>query len=169
MKKITRLQLIELLTAIKGATFATITLSTEPSNMRKTNNPFAGLVRKVAQHMVCLNYIYENAVNNQREREEKFDDAPFVAQETWGTHITPSLIENNGQMYLQCKIQKSLGETFVNTLDGTVIDKAELAPFLREKAPNLNQGIDKEVINIRPKVNNIIAINIKGEQYEVVN
>lgn len=166
MKKITRQQFWDLLLTLKGATFATLTLSTEPSNMRKGGNPFAGLVRKVAVHNVCLNYSYENVVNNQRKREDK--DADFKAGQTWGEHVSPCCIELDTKRYVQAKLQKSLSTTFVNQIDGSIINEAELAPYMREKTPNTNQGVDKEIINIRPKLENIIAANILGESYEIV-
>jgi len=167
MKLITTAELLELIRAIKGATFATLTLSTEPT-MRKTDNPFYGLVKKVAIHNVCLNYNYENSVNKQRDREDKIENGPFVAAETWGSHETSAVVEHKGIHYLQVKLQKTLSTLFVHTIDNSPVDVAELAPFMPEKKANKSQGVDEQILNIRPKFDNIIAISIKGQDYQVV-
>jgi hypothetical protein len=167
MKIVTTAELLEIIRAIKGATFATITLSTEPK-MRKTDNPFYGLVKKIATHNVCLNFIYENAVNRQRAREEKEKD--FTAgQRVWGEHETAAIVWKNGVPYLQVKLEKTINTLYVSTVDNTPVDAAELATFLPEKSTNKSQGVDAPVLTISPKFENIVSAKIKGEEYIVKN
>ena len=98
MKLITRTQLIALLMEVKSATFATLTLNTEPT-MRKTGNPYVGQVRKIAIHNVTLNASYEKSVARQQGREGLAQD--FKAQErAWGTHESAAVIENKGSHYV---------------------------------------------------------------------
>ncbi len=166
MKIITRTALIALLMEIKGATFATLTLSTDP-RMKKTGNAMAGLVRKVAIHNVTLNANYENSVNRQLGREDK--KADFKAQErAWGVHLSPAVVEHKGVLYVHSKLEKTLETMYVSTLDNKPVDVAEIAAFLPVKAENKTQGTEKEIMVFSPKVENIVAITVKGENYQVV-
>lgn len=165
MKLITRAELITLIKSIKGATFATITLSTDPT-MRKTNNPFHGMVKKVAIHNVCLNFNYENSVNRQREREDKIAD--FEAQSTWGVHESPAIVVYKDQTYLQAKLEKTLNFMYVSTIDRKPVDASQLEEFLPKRSEMANQGVNETIKTIKPKIDNIVAISVKGEDYQIV-
>lgn len=161
----------ELLTIIAAETryqIISIILNTVPK-MRKTDNPFFGIVSKLAKYSAGLNFIYENSVNNKREKEGNFDDAPFVAQErAWGEHATKSIIIKEDGNYLQLKVEKKLEETFVNLADSTFIDKSALMPFLQIPKPNTNQLLENPVVIISPKFTNIVEVVMNGERYVVV-
>lgn len=171
MKIITRAQLLEILLNLKGATFATLTLSTDPKMVQKDRvtkeaNPYFGRVRKVARHNVCINSSYENSVNNQRVREGGQKD--FVAQErAWGVHISPAIIEHKGNHYLHSKLEKTLDTLYVDD-QGKEVDLAVLQPYLPKVYESKTQDLDKEVIVFSPSIENVIFANMLGEEFQVV-
>lgn len=92
MVEINHTQLVKLLVQQKGAAFAALHANTEPEF--KAGFPYVGSVRKLTKANVLVNFIYENAVNNQRLREEK--EADFVAEpRRWGSRIR---LDDNGKV-----------------------------------------------------------------------
>jgi len=176
IKKMTRTQLINHLTGIKGATPATMIIETRPKlnkfartrdeNNEKVPNPFLDCVVKRTKMNVFLNVNYENSVNRQLGRESK--TAAFESQQrSWGTHITPSLIVHNGQYYLQSKVEKRYSGSFIDTRTGEVIESNTLADYLPPRSKSKTQGTAKEIIVISTKIENITNINVKGDEIEV--
>lgn len=166
--KVTEVTIEELATIIAAETAPrkiTVVLNTEPK-MRKTNNPFVGLARKLAKYSVMINFNYENSVNNQRKREDVAEK--FTAQaRAWGEHETKSIISKDDGLYLQLKHEKTLHESFINTVDNTFINKTEIAPFLQVSKPNPNQGVEKVVRVMSPKFTNIVEVAMNGERFRV--
>lgn len=175
--RVTTGQLVDLLASIKGATVVTLKLQTTPKmNKRsreadsdgvKRDNPFYGDVAKRSEYNVFLNFVYENSVNRQRGREDKEQD--FHAQETWGEHVTNSLILHNDQYYLQCKLEKSLSTEYVVMSTKGIVSEEELKEYLPPRSENKSQGTDKEILNIRPKVTNIKEMVFNRTRYIVVD
>lgn len=166
--KTTYVTIEELATIIAAETAprkVTVVLNTVPA-MRKTNNPFVGLVSKLTKYQVMINFNYENSVNNQLKRENA-NPAKFTAGERpWGEHETKAIISKGDILYLQLKHEKTLHESFVNLADSSFIDKAELVPFL-QVSNNSNQGLEKPVRVISPKFSNIVEIAMNGERFKV--
>jgi hypothetical protein len=97
MKKvITVAQMIEMVRSEKGCTFATIKTVTD-AGLKKTC-PLADVTKHVHQN-VMIGFNYENAVNNQRGREELEND--FVsAPRRWGKRVDLKTVEHKDKVYL---------------------------------------------------------------------
>ena len=171
---VTPYELRQILMAKGGmASFVTIVADTIPS-MRKTDNPFydtankAFVVRKVSTVHGMINWIYGNAVNNQRVREDK--EATFTPDpRKWGMRVSKTpFVEHKGQLYLEMKVVKSLGSVL---LDGNnnEVDWSSVSPFM---ATNPNEGarqdIDKKVILRDYKMENIVEVHINQTCYRVI-
>lgn len=163
MKAITQVALLALLNEIKGATFATIVARTDP-RLKKTGNTL-GTVHKVSRVNVTLGFQYENAVNRQRDREEL--EADFkAAPRQWGEKISPMLVTHNGKIYLETKVEKSLGHSFQNA-EGKEIDSELVKPFLPARSGSNRQETEKEILVRDYALDSIIGITFKGEDYIV--
>ena len=166
---ITRKQLCDMFAKRRGATFITILARTEP-NMRKTANPFYGKVYKISRVNGIAWFIYSNSVNNQREREGRRTD--FEAEpRKWGIRLEgTSLVEHKGNTYLELKVERSLGHTYVWN-DGTPLTDEEvidLKTYLFESYRPKTQETDKEIILRDYNINNIITVAIDGNVSVVV-
>lgn len=172
----TRDDLVSALRDRRGAFFVTLTAETDP-RMRKTGNPYVGAVKRSVVNGL-LNWIYGNAVNNQRVRENQpLDAAGEVEHFTpeprkWGTRIiradgtvTP-LVEHKGRFYLELKVERSLGYEY--RLGGTVIDPAVVEPFLPERTEGARQEVDRPVILRDYSIESIQQIVLDGVVYEIV-
>lgn len=83
----------EVIASVKGAKFATIVTKTDVKMTGGKSNPYYGRVTKVARVHGMINWLYENAVNNKREKEgqpltndgeiEKFISQPRA----WGKRL----------------------------------------------------------------------------------
>jgi len=163
MKTITKQALIEKINAIKGTTIIALDIQSEPK-MKKTDNPFLGTT-KVTTLSGIIGYSYENAVNNQLNREGKETD--FVAQpRSWGEH-EGNWITHKGQYYLSVKIQGSSEPIFVR--EGVEIKRELLAPFLYDsKKPHTQEELEKEVVVRDIKIDSIKIIRAFGEELLVI-
>ena len=90
MPALSKSELVDHLMGLRGAKFTTIVAETDP-RMRKTGNPYVGAT-KISRVNGVVNWIYQNAVNNQRCREnqpldqgevEHFEPEP----RKWGTRL----------------------------------------------------------------------------------
>lgn len=169
MKIVTKQELISILETKKGAFPATIYARTVPE-MLKTNNPFLDeyknpKIQKENVANVMLNYIYENSVNRQREREGKETD--FEAEpRKWGTRIAKTpFVNHKGKLYLETKIQKSISTVF--KFNGVEIPRETIEKFLRKGKEGARQEVDNPVILRDYDLDNIYAITFGGEQYVV--
>jgi len=160
MKAITQASLIDTLNDIKGATFATIITETD-ARLKKTGNPF-GPVRKVSRVNVCLGFQYEAAVNRQRTREES--EADFEARpRQWGERVSAMLIGHKGRTYLETKVQKSLGVTYIDA-NGRELSADEVRPFLPARSKS-RQEVASEIIVRDYALDSIRSLTFGGEEY----
>lgn len=163
--KITQSQLVKKLMQTKGATFATFITKTVPTLDK--SNPFGDNICKISVVNATLNFVYTNAVNNQREREGLTTD--FTAQpRKWGEKVvgTP-LVIHKGKYYLEAKVEKSIEHSY-ETLDGQSIPKHIVERFTKKSHSN-TQGTEKEIIVRSYALDNIISINVFGEKFEIVD
>lgn len=160
----TRNELTQFLSGIRGATFATITTETEPKLLKTGNN--LGAVRKVSRVNVTLGFQYENAVNRQLAREGSETDF-LAAPRQWGERIqgTP-LVANKGKVYLETKVERSLDHKYVGP-DGNEIPEDMVRPFLPSKGAS-RQGTEKEIMVRDYAIESIRHLACKGEQYVIV-
>jgi hypothetical protein len=165
-QEITRRALELKIRELKGAKIATIVSETVPA-MRKTDNPFHGRIRKVSRTNVVLNCVYQNSVNNQREREDlerNFEPEP----RKWGQRIVGTgLVEHNGELYLETKIQRTLGYTYIDQ-SGSEVDPAIINPYLPKRVEGERQGVEKPVIWRDYKLASIRELVVDGTTFVVV-
>jgi hypothetical protein len=167
-------QLLEMMFALRGTTFVSFVSVTVPDLRRSDNdanpNPFIGNIVKVSGVKATLNFFYENSVNNQRAREDMPMDFEAMPRK-WGTRLftadnrlTP-LVEHKGQFYLEVKVEESLGHHY-ETLDGHQIPTEQVERFLKPSYPS-RQGVRKTVILRDYKLQNIIGLTYKGQDYMI--
>lgn len=163
MKTITRREFVDLISQNKGCEAIAIDISSTP-RMRKTNNPYLDAVKHVTLSGL-IGFDYENSVNNQLTKEGK--DATFESQgRTWGVYFNPYFIVHKDNFYLNLKVQGATEPVF--TLNNKEIDAEKLKPFLYEdRTPNTQTeaGIEKEVIVRTIKVDSVVKLRYKGEEY----
>lgn len=163
---LSRTDLVDRLRTLRGATFATVTLRTEP-DMVRDGNPYYRRTIKVSRRNVTLNYIYGNAVNRQRVREGS--DPDFVPQpRRWGRRIEgTTLVEHRGEYYLEIKVERVLSYHY--EVDGLPVENATIEPFLKDKGEGDRQELIKPVIHRDPKIANVAEITIGKSHYVVVD
>lgn len=163
MKTISKIELIEKINSIKGASMVSIDIVSEP-RMRKTDNPYLGATKSVTLSGV-INFNYENSVNNQLERENKERD--FESQSrSWGTH-EGNLITHKGEYYLSIKVQNSSQPVYI--YEGHQLEKAAVEPFLYEsRKPHTQENVEKEIVVRDVKISNIKSFRAFGDEYLVV-
>lgn len=173
MPSITKEQLINHLKNIKSSTFIGFVAKTIPK-MKKTGNPFADKIIKLAHVSANVGFDYEAGVNRRREKEGK--EANFVAQSNWhkpvlnGDSITP-LAEHNktGELYLRCNVLKS-DSVYVNMETGEIVEKESLEPFLQKTDYKATQGLDESQVAIACyKLDGIQSINFNGQSLKVMH
>lgn len=175
MATMTKADLVSVLMDRKGAFFGTIVAETDP-RMKKTGNPYVGAV-KISRVNGLFNWIYENAVNRQRCREEQPVDASgevehFTAlPRKWGVRVkredgtvTP-LVEHKGAFYLEMKVERSLGYEYRK--DGTTLDPKAVEAFLPERKEGARQEVDNPVILRDYAIESIRQITLDGIVYEI--
>lgn len=177
---VTRNQLITILTAFNGSSIGTIKTSKVEKTLKKdrdTKEPFNGVVEVDGQYNASTGGSYENAVNNQRVREGLSPD--FEAQPlSYGEWVNFGvLIAHKGSFLVRQRIflsddpqhgvkKGSIVKKY--RLDGQAVDRCDLPNVLPSKGSGSNrQGTEKPVSVINHRIENIIAINIGGEKYEV--
>jgi|LakMenEpi03Aug12_release.lakeMendotaPanAssembly.Ray.scaffolds.fasta_scaffold44053_4 hypothetical protein len=170
MKTISKVELVGMFEAVVGNTFVGLDY-TAPVEMKKTGNPYlmAGdEVTKTTSLTGQFGFDYEAGVNRQLVREGK--EGSFEAQgRTWGENLGKGIILNpkNGEVSIQLSIPNAPSE-IVYRVNGVVVDKAVLAPYLPAKSVNKSQGTDKEVVVRTYKVDRIKAVRMNGEEFLVV-
>lgn len=159
---ISRQQFVEMFQGLKVGTFVGLSMSSEPTWARKTDNPFVGRVLKVQSMSGMIGYDYEGNVNKALEKQG--EKADFKAQKpAWGTRVGEScLIEHKGQFYFDMRVLRSLKVKYM--LDGKKIDKAKIADWLRKSSP-----ATAGVVVRRPKIDNIQKVHVLGVKYRLTD
>lgn len=167
MRVVSRAKLIEQLKSTDGASsFVSIRTAVEP-RMRKTDNPYWGKLLKYSTINGLINVNYSSSVSNQREREGIEEE--FVAeQRKWGVKIpkTP-LVEHRGEFYLEIKVHSVSSSEYI-TLDGEVVDRELVKPFLYIPKQAATQKTEKPIILRDFKISSIRSITMHGEEFAVV-
>ena len=159
---------MELFEAVKGTTFVGIDYCA-PVTMLKTGNPYkSSVVTKTTSLTAQFGTDYQNKVNKQLTKEGK--EADFEAgQRSWGENLGKGIIlnEKTGEISVQL-ISDSAPAEVVYRIDGQVVDKTVLEPFIPVKKPSGNQGTDKEIVPRAYRIDRIKALRMNGEEYVVV-
>lgn len=172
--------ILETLESIDGgrATFATVTMAsalkmrkTHPEN-RSIRNPYEGRVTTVKTLSVILNGNYTNAVNNQQQRENGAGDFQakahnFAEKMTDDFNGCLSVNRKNGQIYLNCVLRKKIETNyFVDGKPATEQQQKEFGVFVTKrnyKKVAENQGVEKPVIYLNIKIDNIKRLTVNKE------
>ena len=182
-KPIVRLSTKELMAKMfqletKGTTFVQLFTKTVPQ-MRKTNNPYYGKVSKIAETNCQIGWIYENAVQNQRDREEIEEDfTPHPRQ--WGQHminpITKKIsrvmidhVKKGGEYnaYTQMRTLSVKDVHYVDEKGIRLTDEktAELKTFLSGRTKSKTQRTEKEIIVSDYNLDNIEKMVVNKVMY----
>ena len=162
--QITINQLENILRSRRGAFPITIKAVTKPTNVLP-NCPFQDLT-KVSTINAMGGWIYEQAVNRQRIREDKEPDfTPFPRR--WGTRVrgTP-FVEHEGKLYFEAKVQKRLETAYFSGQQAVGLDRIQ--PFLRNKEEGISQQVEAPIVLRDYLLENIVAVRVGGEEYEVI-
>lgn len=166
METISKDKLLELLTSLKTSTFATIITETVPP-MNKKNNPyFDDRLLKYMEANVCINFIYKNSVNRQRDKEGV--EIEFKPKERrWGTRISGTpLVQHGDSYYLECRFLKHVNTFYLHK--GNIIDEQLFVQWLKNGRSNAeHQGLsyENEVIVRDFKIDSILEIKMLGKHY----
>lgn len=180
MKIITADTLTEMLLNYTGSTFITLVTATEPRMNQKNRdtkapNPFLGKrVLRMAERHCILGASYENAVNNQRNREDH--PVEFKAESLWngaGEHVEGSrnLVRHktSGKLYLVFYPHREgsvMQDTW--TVNGIEVAQTELSPYLPPVSGSKRQETEREVLWRTVSLDNVVQVTIYGETYLIV-
>lgn len=166
-KLISRRALIERLLQRKGCTVVTIVACTD-ARAKKTDNPHGAITKKAVINGM-IGWIYENSVNNQRQREGLEPDFEAMPR-AWGERIkgTP-LVLHKDRHYLEVKVERNLDTTYYRASDGEEIPEEEVKPFLPARSKNERAGTEKDIRLADYGIDNILEIKMDGEHYVVHN
>jgi hypothetical protein len=132
-------------------------------------------IDKIARVNGMVNWVYENAVNAQREREATDGETieHFIAHpRKWGQrchktafvrHIPKGTDER--RVYAELKVNKSLCHQWL--IDGMPVGDDEILPFLREKSESSRQQVENPVILRDYRLSSIEYITFGGESFAV--
>lgn len=187
--RITQTELADLLRGHTGASPVGIVARTR-ARMRKTDNPFAGRVDKLAHVAGFVGVRYSRAVNRRRAREGRVVDRrgrPFVRtfvaeRRRWGRRVRRldldagrlsvcPLVEHRGRLYVTLHRQQILVVEYRDRLCNTSLDPEELAPWLIEDdgtAAARRQEIARPVIYRDYALDSIRQLRLEGEIYDVI-
>lgn len=142
-----------------------------PEHIRADNvlvsNPYPE-VRKLNKINGFVGANYESSVQKQEQREGKLP--LFMARErTWGTRISPALVEKDGQYYLPIHPRAYGKPTYFARIGDMLkqVTRDKVSPFIPAHKPNESQGVDKPVEYRNYALSSVVALNIDGEQYRI--
>jgi len=157
-----------ILTLGKKPQFASMVTRTEPTLVKPSSNPFKGLI-KVSYRSVIFNFIYENSVRKQLEREGKnieeyISGGRRNGLEYIGESKCLMFHPEKGTKYAWVKQEKELETKFF--LDGKEVEKDKLVGYLYEQPTAKTQDcIDKKIFSFNVKLENILEITANGITY----
>lgn len=167
-------RLRELVSGIKGTSFAGLSTLTQVKLPGGKKNSMQGRVQKVMENANVI--IYSNSSNNgyaemvkKRMLNEGKDPNEFqLKPRAWGTRIGNSpFIEHNGKHYFECMFISPGTVTYL--LDGKPVDKSEIEGLEIEKekseAYEASQGgIEEKVVLRTFALESITKLKIRNEE-----
>lgn len=171
--EMSRTDFVRAIVETNGARFATIVSTTDArvkktSNDGSTTNPHFKDTAKTAKTLILINHIYANSVNNQRTREEL--EADFTpAPRAWGSRIPgTSFVEHKGSLYLETKVEQSLGYIYTVKSTGEPLDADTVHSFITPRKESGRQKVENPVIIRDYKVDNIEYATFNGQTVRLV-
>ena len=128
---------------------------------KKIPNPLSEAY-KITNFKADINFDYEDRVNDARLVEGK--EMSFEAQQAkWGTFVSKSLNEKDGNFYLKLIPKDKIGATTYCKADGSIVDRLELDPFMPKPSDKpSSQGLDNPVPYRTYKPDSIVYLEIPG-------
>jgi hypothetical protein len=172
--EMSRTDFVREIVATKGARFATIIATTtarvkKTSNDGTTTNPNFKDTVKTAKASVIINHNYTNSVNNQRNREEDNPDEFTAVERRWGSRIAgTSFVEHKGTLYLETKVEGSLGYQYFVESTGEHLDADAVHSFITPRKESARQMVDNPVVLRDYKVDNIDFATFNGQTVRLV-
>ncbi len=181
MKVLTEKALCELVAGLDAqgvAGFVSMVTATEPKMNKKSRttglpNLLLGRVRRMCVRSGQLGASYENAVNNQREREGNTTAGEFVAEGLWngaGKHISRSVVthKTSGKLYIVFyPLKNAEGGAKVAqdtwTVDGKEVPLSMLVEFLPPLSDGGRQQVENPVLWRVIGVESIVSITVQSE------
>jgi len=168
--KLSSEELTELLMAQRGAKMVTIEADTIPKIPAASRATFPNLRKRAVVNGV-IGWIYENAVNRQREREGAQPDFEALPRK-WGARLvgTP-LVEHKGGFYLEFKFQRSVSYYYYNGAtrecysSAADIDAINRLTGARDHGTE-RQELDAPIILRDYRMSNIRSIKMGGVLYK---
>jgi hypothetical protein len=182
-QSISQAQLVSLLLDLdkKGATPFSITQITKQATRKapypkfklsglKDGNTYFG---KVSQVNGMTETDYESNVNTQRLKEELPSD--FKSDKGWGEHLTKSVIELEGRLYLMYRpltSRPAFTPVYVVATDEQgnsfeVISSMEVDKYKSATPEFTKQGVQDKIEIRKISIDGIVAIKIGGEEYVI--
>lgn len=165
----------------KGARIITLVTITVPA-MRKSDNPYFGLVERVVRRNGMCGAGYESSVNRRREKEgQPADDEGLVMQFTslplpWGEHDGPHFVKHTPKnatepkYYLKFLPNRNLQDQWRHALTKQPYEPADveaIKTFLRVSGGSSRQEIANQVDWRTIALDSIEQITIDGELYVI--
>lgn len=128
-----------------------------PVKLKKKGHSF-GEIYKTQTISLIVNKSYTQAVNEQLASEGVTEH--FVAKQSWGKQLAPSLIEHEGILYIQGIFKSYLSNaTFEH--EGQPILKAEFEKFVAVTGgSSARQGTQQEVQVRKIKLKNVLSFEV---------
>jgi len=159
-----------ILEAVNGASFITISTSTEPELLGGKKNPFKGITKKVmagANVMVFQNKNtngYEAMVQRRLAKEGKNPASFQLGPRAWGERI-PNLpiVEHNGQHYLEV-IFLSSGKVHFE-VNGQPMDPNRIEGLKQDKEEGKQGGLNDKVIIRTFKLSSVTEMTVNKQKF----
>lgn len=131
---------------IPSARIATLVTETVP-DMRKTDNPYVGRIKKISRINVIIGPNYESVINKRLNKENSKNAGNFHSlSRQWGKRIEGTcLVKHKGKYYLETMILQSLNHEYM--LD----DKPIKTKTLEELHKFLNTKKESNRANLSPE------------------
>jgi hypothetical protein len=184
MATITRDELQTMFMGLDRPLIATLLTDVEPDMVKKDRdtkepNPYLGRIRKRSRvNGIIGAWNYTNSVNNQRVREsdaetvEEVEAVPVfeALPRAWGERLAgTALVHHKGQHYVEVKVERAIETVYV--IDGEEATPEQIADLRRFLSKRDNEGqrqeVEKVIILRDYKLDNIRAVRVNGEQYDV--
>lgn len=176
---ITTSEMIALFMEQLGATFIGFSFDSDMSStdkMRKGGNPFFGDCRKWQKVSGQVNFIYDEAVLRQLEKEGKSAD-DFKQGESWhepviradGT-LTPLARHKKDprRNYLRFRLLAVSDMRYYRPSTGETLPTDAVKAFVPEKSNYANQGTEKKIMCMTWGLDDIRTLNMGGKVYSIV-
>lgn len=169
--EITKNELINVLNQVEKQTFVHVVMETEV-RMRKTDNPFYGLVKKVSSGNYLIGTDYGKRVKSNMSK-EGIEEPTFEVEPPKGKeHISKVVLvdtKTGTTHYLMMERFDEVKPQVHYIMNGVTIEKGLFEHFMNKVYTSTKQTQGRKVTPITPKIDNIKEITIDKMKYEIVH